>query len=187
MTHPTPDPLREALERIDQLARLVAHDLQGRVEGGKVAAILRCADVARTALAAAPQPAPVIVGVDMASGPDFTAEYVVMRPAPADREALVEVLLEAYLCWLERPDNGHGWFWDEQADTLLARGLRLPGGDETMAWAAKVILSQPKRPDSPVADAFAVACAHLEDRECGAETTNEIIETFLKALAGADN
>ena len=29
----------KALERIDQLARLVAHDLQGRVEGGKVAGV----------------------------------------------------------------------------------------------------------------------------------------------------
>lgn len=47
---PAPDPLRDALERIDQLARLVAHDLQGRVEGGKVAAVLQCADMARTAM-----------------------------------------------------------------------------------------------------------------------------------------
>ena len=50
MTHPTPAPLRAALERIDQLARLVAHDLQGRVEAGKVAAVLQCADMARTAM-----------------------------------------------------------------------------------------------------------------------------------------
>ena len=40
----------QALERIDQLARLVAHDLQGRVEGSKVAAVLQCADMARTAM-----------------------------------------------------------------------------------------------------------------------------------------
>ena len=50
MTHPAPDPLRAVLERIDQLARLVAHDLQGRVEAGKVAAVLQCADMARTAM-----------------------------------------------------------------------------------------------------------------------------------------
>lgn len=42
--------LRGALERIDQLARLVAHDLQGRVEGGKVAAVLQCADIALAAM-----------------------------------------------------------------------------------------------------------------------------------------
>lgn len=50
MTHTTPDPLRDALERIDQLARLVAHDLQCRVEAGKVAAVLQCANVARAAM-----------------------------------------------------------------------------------------------------------------------------------------
>lgn len=53
---PAPDPLRAALERIDQLARLVAHDLQGRVEAGKVAAVLQCANVARAALAAMDTP-----------------------------------------------------------------------------------------------------------------------------------
>lgn len=56
MTYPAPDPLRAALERIDQLARLVAHDLQGRVEAGKVAAVLQCANVARAALAAMDTP-----------------------------------------------------------------------------------------------------------------------------------
>lgn len=50
MTHPAPDPLRETLERIDQLARLVAHDLQGRVEAGNVAAVLQCANVALAAM-----------------------------------------------------------------------------------------------------------------------------------------
>lgn len=38
--------LRGALARIRRLARLVAHDLQGRVEAGKVAAVQNCADIA---------------------------------------------------------------------------------------------------------------------------------------------
>lgn len=46
----------KALKRIDELARLVAHDLQGRVEGGKVMGVLQCADVARAALAAMDTP-----------------------------------------------------------------------------------------------------------------------------------
>ena len=54
-----------------------------------------------------------------------------------------------------------------------------------LAAAAKLILSQPKAPDSPIAGPFRVACAHLEDEECGAEITNEILETFLRELAGA--
>lgn len=49
---------------------------------------------ARAALAAAPQPAPTIVDVDMASGPDFTSEYVVMRPSPTDREMLAWVVAD---------------------------------------------------------------------------------------------
>lgn len=44
-------PLVDALTRIQHLARMVAHDLQGRVEGGKVAAVLQCAEVAGDALA----------------------------------------------------------------------------------------------------------------------------------------
>ncbi len=45
-------PLVDALTRIQHLARMVAHDLQGRVEGGKVAAVLQCAEVAGDALSA---------------------------------------------------------------------------------------------------------------------------------------
>lgn len=42
--------LEAALTRIEDLASLVAHDLTGRVEGGKVAAVYQCAEVARDAL-----------------------------------------------------------------------------------------------------------------------------------------
>jgi len=42
--------LREALTGIRRLARLVANDLQGRVESGKVAAVQNCADIADAAL-----------------------------------------------------------------------------------------------------------------------------------------
>ena len=42
--------LREALEHIEQLAGAVGVDLQGRVEGGKVAAVLNCRSIARAAL-----------------------------------------------------------------------------------------------------------------------------------------
>ena len=43
--------MRAALERIATLAGMVARDLTGRVEAGKVAAVKQCADVARAALA----------------------------------------------------------------------------------------------------------------------------------------
>jgi len=39
-----------ALREIARLGGLVAHDLQGRVEGGKVAAVQRLADTAQEAL-----------------------------------------------------------------------------------------------------------------------------------------
>lgn len=42
--------LREALERIEQLAGAVGVDLQGRVEGGKVSAVLNCQSIASAAL-----------------------------------------------------------------------------------------------------------------------------------------
>jgi hypothetical protein len=42
--------LEAALAEINRLGRLVAHDLVGRVEGGKVSAVLRTADIARAAL-----------------------------------------------------------------------------------------------------------------------------------------
>lgn len=50
------------------------------------------------------------------------------QPAPADREALVEVIRDAI-----RPGICDT-IAERAADALLARGLRLPGG-ETMAWA----------------------------------------------------
>lgn len=42
--------LREAHKENARLLTLVAHDLQGRVEGGKLAAIVQCADRSRAAL-----------------------------------------------------------------------------------------------------------------------------------------
>lgn len=57
-------------------------------------------------------------------------------------------------------------------------------GTVSVEAAAKVILSQPKAPDSPIAEPFRIACAYLEDHDGGPEMTNEIIETFLRALAG---
>jgi hypothetical protein len=42
--------MREALREIARLGSLVANDLQGRVEGGKVMAVQRMADTARAAL-----------------------------------------------------------------------------------------------------------------------------------------
>lgn len=54
------------------------------------------------------------------------------QPAPMDREALVEVIVDAD----DRYDRVQGGSWSGAiADALLARGLRLPGGNETMAWA----------------------------------------------------
>lgn len=57
------------------------------------------------------------------------------QPAVADREALVEAIRAARCEWA---NDGDGESCPDQAiaDALLARGLRLPGGDETMAWAA---------------------------------------------------
>ena len=101
MTRPTDDPLRKALERIDQLARLVAHDLQGRVEAGKVAAVLQCANVARATLAASPQPAPA--------------------PADDERAEMIEVIVQADDAY----DRVQGGTWAGAiADALLAAGYR---------------------------------------------------------------
>lgn len=133
-------------------------------------------DVRMRSIGTAPQPAPE-------QGMTRAEVGQMLDAKRHDREALVEAINQAQVTWSPDATTSTAHI----ADALLARGLRLPGGEETMAWAAKIILSQPKRPDSPVAEAFTVACAHLEDRECGAETTNEIIETFLKALAGEDN
>ena len=122
MTHTTPAPLRAALERIDQLARLVAHDLQGRVEAGKVAAVLQCADVARAALAAAPQPA----------------------PAAADERAEIErIICDAFTCDLRGRGDEDGAFWQTAADALLAAGYRkadalLAERDAAQAEAARL-------------------------------------------------
>ena len=54
------------------------------------------------------------------------------QPAPADREALVEVVAEELRATLGTTEAT--WLAEDVADALLARGLRLPG-DETMAWA----------------------------------------------------
>ena len=95
------------------------------------AQIMQEAAVIRAALAAAPQP----MGCGYPCGYDCNGACfdvaAAPQPAPADREALVEVIRKQtrkhMLNWTVR-DIG------EVADALLARGLRLPGG-ETMAWA----------------------------------------------------
>ena len=159
--------LREALEWYASPAAWTMEQLEG-AHGDYGAR-------ARAALAAAPQPVPATVPCCICFKPCVTAE-----DGGPECELRDGIWTRSRECYAKHPSVVEG-------DALLARGLRLPGGEETIAWAAKIILSQPKRPDSPVAEAFTVACAHLEDRECGAETTNEIIETFLKALAGEDN
>lgn len=65
---------------------------------------------------------------------------------------------------------------------LVSPDAHQPAPD-ALAEAANLILSQPKRPDSLLAQPFRAACAYLEHQECGAETTTEIIETFLRARA----
>jgi len=55
------------------------------------------------------------------------------QPAPADREALVDVIRSAIDGCL--PARQVAAIGPRIADALLARGLRLPGGEETMAWA----------------------------------------------------
>lgn len=50
------------------------------------------------------------------------------QPAP-DRETLESIFYNSADAYIEEHDRR------AIADALLARGLRLPGGDETMAWA----------------------------------------------------
>lgn len=59
------------------------------------------------------------------------------QPAPVDREALVEVIQEVRRMFLPLYAIGAttGTLDGYMADALLARGLRLPGVEETMAWA----------------------------------------------------
>lgn len=57
------------------------------------------------------------------------------QPAVADQEALVEVIDNALRDWSNLPPLTC-LRASYVANDLLARGLRLPGGDETMAWAA---------------------------------------------------
>ena len=54
-----------------------------------------------------------------------------------DRDALVDVIEKAGAIWRQSPakERDEKSMSEAQADALLARGLRLPGGDETMAWA----------------------------------------------------
>lgn len=48
--------LRAAHAENDRLLRLVAHDLQGRVDAGKLGAIMQCADRARAVLSGSAAP-----------------------------------------------------------------------------------------------------------------------------------
>jgi len=52
----------------------------------------------------------------------------------ADREALVRIMAKAHKAWAVDLNDGRA-IREAYADALLAAGLRLPGGEETMAWA----------------------------------------------------
>lgn len=79
---------------------------------------------------AAPHPAPA----ETDWGPDVGKEVLpAYQTTPADREALVDVVAEELRATLGTTEAT--WLAEDVADALLARGLRLPGGDETMAWA----------------------------------------------------
>lgn len=54
------------------------------------------------------------------------------QPAPVDREALAKIVQDAMIRTGVRWDDGSS---EAIADALLARGLRLQGAEETMAWA----------------------------------------------------
>ena len=61
-----------------------------------------------------------------------------------------------------------------------------PAPSDGLREAARLILSQPKRPDTLTAEAFHAACGFLDEQDGVDETTNEIIEAFLKHIAGED-
>lgn len=148
------DPMTDKLR--DAIAALQADDAPTERECGYQDAIdevLRILD-ARAALAAAPQPAPThecpvceetvtwtrpgspYCGECAAdNGRDVRMRSIgtAPQPVPADRKALVEAIREANDDWIasqSKPSSRP----EVIADALLARGLRLPGG-ETMAWA----------------------------------------------------
>ena len=58
----------------------------------------------------------------------YAALAAAPQPAP-DRETLESIIYNSADAYIEEHDRR------AIADALLARGLRLPGGDETMAWA----------------------------------------------------
>ncbi len=76
--------LREALREIARLRELVAHDLQGRVEGGKVSAVYRIARDARAALEVAAEAVRVSLNRPGVSCPEQVCE---MRPCPCSNDA----------------------------------------------------------------------------------------------------
>jgi hypothetical protein len=82
--------LEAALVRIERLAGLVAHDLTGRVEAGKVAAVQQCSDVARAALAI-PAPKPQSGSVDRASWEAGRDAIGLMEPNEAMIDAAFSV------------------------------------------------------------------------------------------------
>ena len=140
---------------IDQMRAALWDTPAGRTminNGDVVLYWLNEADVTRAALAAAPQPATpgqrmiraAEEAVAIARGEAEPASVYpaaehdwgkpvgkeVLPPYQQDREALVEVIREAI-----QPSIISDVIPALAADALLARGLRLPGGDETMAWA----------------------------------------------------
>ena len=97
MTHPTPDPLREALA-------FYTDDANWRQNGPLDPNSANfTGGPARAALAAAPQPAPV----------------------PADERAEIErIICDAFTCDLQGRGDEDGAFWQTAADALLAAGYR---------------------------------------------------------------
>ena len=98
MTHPTPDPLREALA-------FYTDDANWRQNGPLDPNSAHfTGGPARAALAAAPQPAPA--------------------PAADERAEIERIICDAYTCDLRGRGDEDGAFWQTAADALLAAGYR---------------------------------------------------------------
>ena len=95
MTHPTPDPLREAAQAV-----LDCWDSRN----WKAAPTADYMRRLRAALAAAPQPAPA--------------------PAADERDEIERIICDAFTCDLRGRGDEDGAFWQTAADALLAAGYR---------------------------------------------------------------
>ena len=95
MTHPTPDPLREAAQAV-----LDCWDSRN----WKAAPTADYMRRLRAALAATPQPAPA--------------------PAADERDEIERIICDAFTCDLRGRGDEDGAFWQTAADALLAAGYR---------------------------------------------------------------